>query len=107
MQKSQGSSTIPSHGAPPIKLDTVSKPSINTPSTSTGASSISDLQTQIVVMLNDTLSRFTTALADIKSSETKADSPKISIDTKKFWAWHLAIMAQMFCPLGRNYMILQ
>jgi hypothetical protein len=47
------------------------------------------------MMLNDTFSKLSTVIADSKSSETKSDYPKFIGDSKKFFAWYLAIMAQL------------
>jgi hypothetical protein len=56
-----------------------------------------DVQTQMMMMLTETFSKLSTVLVD-KTSDTKSDWPKFSGDSKKFWAWYLAIMAQVSLP---------
>jgi len=65
---------------------------------SSGVSSTSppgDFQTQMLLMLNETFSKLSTALTDNKSADTKSEWPKFSGDPKKFRTWYLAIMTQL------------
>jgi hypothetical protein len=54
-----------------------------------------DFQTQMLLMLNETFSKLSTALTDNKSADTKSEWPKFSGDPKKFRTWYLAIMTQL------------
>jgi hypothetical protein len=63
---------------------------------STGVGTLSeDFQVQMMKLLNETFSKLSTAIGDNKSMDVKTDWPKFSGDSKKFRAWHLAIMAQL------------
>jgi hypothetical protein len=54
-----------------------------------------DFQVQMMKLLNETFSKLFTAIGDNKSMGVKTDGPKFSGNSKKFRAWHLAIMAQL------------
>jgi len=49
----------------------------------------------MMVMLNNTFSKLSTALVENKSQEPKSEWPKFLGDSKKFCSWYLAIMAQL------------
>ena len=57
-----------------------------------------DFQAQMLLMLNETFSKLSTALTDNKTTETKSDRPKFSGDSKQFRTWYLAIMTQLSIP---------
>jgi len=57
-----------------------------------------DFQAQMLLMLNETFSKLSTALTDNKTAETKSDWPKFSGDSKKFRTWYLAFMTQLSIP---------
>jgi hypothetical protein len=81
--------------SPSPVLSSSTSPPVPTP-LSTGASTSSEnFQVHMMTLLNETFSNLSTALADNKSTDVKTDWPKFSGDSKKFRAWHLAIMAQM------------
>jgi hypothetical protein len=48
----------------------------------------------MLLLLNETFSKLSTVIMDMKS-ESKAEWPKFSGDTKKLRSWYLAIMAQL------------
>jgi len=52
----------------------------------------------MMVMLNDTFSKLSTAMVENKSQESKSEWPKFSGVSKKFRSWYLAIMAQISLP---------
>jgi len=57
-----------------------------------------DFQAQMMVLLNDTFSKLSTVIGDLKGSDTKSEWPKFSGDLKKFRSWYLAIMVQLTIP---------
>lgn len=64
---------------------------------SSAGSAPTDVQLQMMQLLNDTFSKLSVVL-DTKSSDTKSEWPKFQGDHKKFRGWHLAILAQMCLP---------
>jgi hypothetical protein len=90
-----------------ISLASLSPPTSSNPSAphGNGTSSSTELQAQMVAVLNDTFSKLSlviqdtrTNISESKSSETKTDWVKFSGDPKKFCSWYLAIMAQLSIP---------
>lgn len=72
----------------------------------TGASNVAstqDFQNQMMTLLNATFTKLTTVLMDHKATETKADRPKFSGDTKKFRHWYLAIVAQLLLAPWKEF----
>jgi hypothetical protein len=92
------SSTIPNttNVSPPSTAAAVSPQVISSLSTTTTIpnSSNNDFQSQMLLLLNETFSKLSTVIMDMKS-ESKAEWPKFSGDTKKLRSWYLAIMAQL------------
>ena len=71
-----------------------------TPQSSTMGSSVSqatDIHSQMMFMMAESFSKLSTVLAETKS-DTKADWPKFSGDSKKFRDWYLSIMTQVSLP---------
>jgi hypothetical protein len=61
------------------------------------APSISDPQTQMILLLAYSFSKLSTALGE-KGLESKTEWPCFAGDSKKFYAWYLSIMAQLSIP---------
>jgi len=53
-------------------------------SSSNSTTSSNDFQTQMMVLLNETFSKFTTVISDSKSADTKSDWRKFVGDMRKF-----------------------
>jgi len=78
--------------------------------TSTGVSpssaSSSDVQAQMMLMLTEAFSKFSSVLAykhqDTKA-EVKSDWPKFGGDSKKFKSWYLSIVAQLSIPPWQEF----
>jgi len=69
----------------------------NLPNVSTTPVSNDVFQTQMLQMLNETFSKLSTALQDLRTT-AKSEWPKISGEVPKFKNWYLAIMAQLSLP---------
>jgi len=82
-----GTSVSPSSPSALPQLSTVS----STMSTNTSGG---DIQTQMLLMLSESIAKLSTALTE-KKDDPKADWPKFSGDHKKFRTWYLAIMTQL------------
>jgi hypothetical protein len=63
--------------------------------------SVTDFQTQLLTMLNDTFCKLSTTIGETKS-ESKSEWPKFSGDLKKFRTWYMSIMAQISLPPWRE-----
>jgi hypothetical protein len=84
----------PVSGPSPV-LSSSTSPPVPTPLFTGASTSSENFQIHMMKLLNETFSKLSTALADNKSMDVKTDWPKFSGDSKKFRAWHLAIMAQL------------
>jgi F0F1-type ATP synthase gamma subunit len=49
----------------------------------------------MLLMLNETFSKLSTALTETKTTDSKSEWPKFSGDSKRFRTWYLAIMTQL------------
>jgi hypothetical protein len=101
VQSSQPSATTNQVVTSTSSIQNVSTPPVATP-ISSGLLSVSqtggsnqDFQQQMLSMLNDTFSKLTTVITDVKNTDSKSTWPKFSGDTKKFKHWYLAIVAQL------------
>jgi hypothetical protein len=101
LQTSQPSATTNQVVTSTSSIQNVSTPPVATP-ISSGLLSVSqtggsnqDFQQQMLSMLNDTFSKLTTVITDVKNTDSKSTWPKFSGDTKKFKHWYLAIVAQL------------
>jgi len=75
---------------------TISSPIVSAPSsTSSTSATVTDLQAQMMLLLTESFTKLSTALADPKSQESKTEWPKFSGDAKKFRSWYLSVMAQL------------
>jgi hypothetical protein len=61
------------------------------------ASSPTDFQDQLLVMLNDTFLKLSVNMQNDKS-DSKSDWPKVLGDLKKFQTWYMSFMAQLSLP---------
>jgi len=79
--------------SPPLIQSAVT-PSAST-TVSTSSSNSVDFQSQMLLMLNETFSKLSTALTETKTTDSKSEWPKFSGDSKHFRTWYLAIMTQL------------
>jgi hypothetical protein len=83
----------------PVTSSVSVQPSV---SSSLGGSSPTDMQLQMLHMLNETFSKLSVVL-DTKSSDSKTEWPKFQGDIKKFRGWYMAIIAQICLPPWKEF----
>jgi hypothetical protein len=99
------SSTVPPLSvASPVHSSPVLVPQQSVPvsGSNPGTTSGQDHQNQMMMMLTKSFSKLSSVLVD-KSAESKLDWPKFSGDSKKLWAWYMAIMAQLSLPPWQEF----
>jgi hypothetical protein len=102
-QYSSQMNTTPNSNGPvppqvPVSLSTssanVTTPSINPVSSVNITSNLSSSTDQVLLLLTDLFTKMANALTE-KNTDSKAEWPKYSGDSKKFRSWYLAIMMQL------------
>ena len=90
------SSTIAQPTLSSVSLTPLNSSPFTFPTTSTSSSTPPlDFQAQMLILLNDTFSKLSTAITETKSMDTKSEWPKFSGGVKKFRTWYLAIVTQL------------